>query len=187
MKMSLNDFLDRMRTSFKNSKVKVYTDDEINIRIDNLREKYTSGPVDIFAPATEDEIEDEDGLSIDEDRSIIVCSEKNDTDLRKEELQEWERVFVAKQEFYSPMANEMFPPEEEYMDELNEKIEGKRPLHIAIKNNDLKEVKRLVEAGADITLTDNNRHTAKQYCKIIGKRDEIYQFLAGVEAGKQEE
>lgn len=185
MKMSLDDFLNRMKTGFKNSKVKVYTEDEINVRINRLRDKYTAGPVDIFAPAIEDEIEDEDDIF--EDRTHIICSEKDATDLRKQELDEWEREFVAKQEFYAPMCDTLFPPEEEYMDELNEKIQGKRPLHIAIKNNDIEEVKRLVEAGANISLTDNNNHTPKQYCKIVGKRDEIYQFLAGVDAGKQEE
>lgn len=175
MQMSLNDFLERMKTGFKNSKVKVYTDEEIDIRINNLREKYTSGPVDIFAPATADEIEDEDGLE-DMD-SPIICSEKDATELRKQEINEWENEFVRKQEFYAPLRDIIFPPEEEYMDELNEKIEGKRPLHIAIKNNDLKKVMELVEAGADPTLTDNNNHTPKQYCKIVGNRDEIYKFF----------
>ena len=65
-------------------------------------------------------------------------------------------------------------------DEVNiEAAPGLPLLHKAVMDQDLEEVKRLIEKGADITRKDNGGRTAHERAEAMGF-DNIAEFLAGV-------
>lgn len=53
---------------------------------------------------------------------------------------------------------------------------GRGPLHRAIMNNNLDEVKKLISEGADVTMTDNGGTTPFELA-VLEDRDEIVEYL----------
>jgi hypothetical protein len=88
---------------------------------------------------------------------------------REESIIEWRKHYeeLEKQGIY------VFSKEEQIQEENARGNFGRTELHEAVNNNDIEEVKRLLENGADVTLKDNSGFTPLIIARLNGYADII--------------
>jgi len=144
----LNLFLETIRKRMERDNK---TEEEILSVLDSFRKKYKDD--EIFQPLMHKEEIEEVELTQDERINIL---QKRYQD-HGEETGEW-----------------VFPPDEQESEERGKY--GRTPLHIAVMEDDIEEIRELIENGADVNMRDNSGMTPFVYALLEGKTEIIKLF-----------
>jgi len=163
-------FLDNIK---KNMEAKGKSSEQISKTILKVSKDYKNSPIFEKFDYSEEDIDDYLDPEEKEDRDNDIMSQlidfNLDNDVRAQQILDWQKHYEDKNVF---SAEDMVCSE----DIDNKGVFGRTQLHTAVLNQDLKEIEKLLDSGANANIVDNNGFTPYQTANMEGY-DDILKFF----------
>ena len=164
-------FLDNIK---KNMEAKGKSNEQISKTIFQVNENYKNSPIFEEIEYSDEDIDEYLDPEEKDDRDNDIMSQmidfNLDKDVRAQQILDWQDYYQDKNVF-----------SEEDMESVedidNRGVFGRTKLHTAVLNQDLEEIEKLLDSGANANIVDNNGFTPYQTANMEGYDDILNIFV----------